>query len=64
MTQWVKEQLARYLSDTQQRLNAQAQLQAIQRQAGLPITGELNQVTLAWLSARYFESGPRLQEVN
>lgn len=64
LSAWVKQQLARYLSDTQQRLNAQAQLQAIQRQAGLPITGELNQVTLAWLSARYFESGPRLQEVN
>jgi len=64
LTEWVKQQLARYLSDSQQRLDARTQLQALQRKAGLPVTGELNPLTLAWLSARYYESGPRLQEVN
>ncbi len=61
---WLQDQLAHYLPAAAlaregDQLNALAQ--AVQRQHGLPITGELDGVTLAWLASHHTELGPRLK---
>ncbi|MGM0525689.1 MAG: ExeA family protein [Pseudomonadota bacterium] len=58
--QWLQQQLKEHLSEADARLSSQQQFRQLQRQAGLPVTGRLDAATLAWLSSRYYQSGPRL----
>lgn len=53
-TEWVKAQVKQYLDSEALTQPSQQQLMQLQRQQGLPVSGELDPVTLAWLSARYF----------
>lgn len=56
---WLGQQLQRYRQSTEDDL---AQLvQALQQEHGLPITANLDALTLAWLSSHNTTLGPRLQ---
>ncbi|WP_404399840.1 AAA family ATPase [Idiomarina seosinensis] len=61
--QWVQQQLQQYLPDDATGLSARQQYIALQRQAGLPVSGKLDAATLAWLSARFYDSGPRINSL-
>ncbi|EKE83710.1 ExeA family protein [Idiomarina xiamenensis] len=56
---WVKRQLQRHI-DRVPDSPADAYRQ-LQQQAGLPVSGELDGATMAWLAARASKGGPRLQ---
>ncbi|MFC0445311.1 ExeA family protein [Pseudidiomarina halophila] len=57
---WLQQQLNTYVAQPSQDL---AELtQAVQQQHGLPITGELDGITLAWLASHHTIIGPRLQQ--
>lgn len=51
---WLKTELQKYLAPTMQSQSSQQQLMQLQRSRGLPVSGNLDAVTLAWLSARYY----------
>ena len=51
---WLQQQLQRQLPADAAGLSSQQQLTTLQREQGLPVTGRLDAVTLAWLSGRYF----------
>lgn len=59
---WLQQQLQQHLTVDSETLSSTEQFTELQRQAGLPVTGELDAPTLAWLSARFYQSGPRLNE--
>ncbi|MGQ4275463.1 ExeA family protein [Pseudidiomarina sp. E22-M8] len=57
---WLQKQLHTYVTDPIQDLSALTQ--AVQQQHGLPMTGELDGITLAWLASHHTTIGPRLQQ--
>lgn len=57
--QWLAQQLERHGANAQVPLNKQ--LQDVQMSAGLRATGELDALTLAWLTAQSDLGGPRLR---
>lgn len=60
--QWLQQELKRHLPAADANLSASEQFTRLQRQQGLPVTGQLDAPTLAWLSARYYANVPRLSE--
>lgn len=61
--QWLQQQLQRHLPGTSGAKSSQQLYTALQRQAGLPVSGTLDAATLAWLSARFYDVGPRLNSL-
>ncbi|TDP33260.1 general secretion pathway protein A [Idiomarina aquatica] len=59
-TTWLKEQLSQHLSETLRSKSSQQQLMQLQRQQNLPVSGQLDAVTLAWLSGQYFSDNQAL----
>lgn len=57
---WLQTQLAEYQSATAAADDLNALAQALQERHGLPISGELDGVTLAWLTSHATTIGPRL----
>lgn len=53
-TEWLQQQLQRYLPSDVLSQASQQQFAALQRQYGLPVTSQLDGVSLAWLSARFY----------
>ncbi|MTJ02521.1 ExeA family protein [Idiomarina piscisalsi] len=57
---WVKQQLKRHLPEELHKESSTRQLRALQVNNGLRVTGELDAATMAWLSSRSSDFGPRL----
>ncbi|RUO60502.1 ExeA family protein [Pseudidiomarina insulisalsae] len=55
---WLKQTLSTYRQNTTDDLNALAQ--TLQQRQGLPVSGEFDALTLAWLTSHHTELGPRL----
>ncbi len=56
--QWLLDALASHGAD--ESVPVAAQIQNLQLSAGIPVTGELDGITLSWLSSRTQQGGPRL----
>lgn len=59
--EWLQSQLAQHLTNASSNQSSQQQLMQLQRQHNLPISGQLDAVTLAWLSGQYFSANQASQ---